>query len=651
MTALVAVLSPTQAAWRDDTARRALDAMASRGVEVFASASSAHGTVAIAADEWEQRTSGDHALALARDGATLVVADAAMYYRADLARALAARGEHPSGPTGAHLILAAYRVWGVDCAQHLEGDFAFIVWDGDARRLVAARDFAATRPLFYAAVGDTFILASTISGVLAAGADDALDLSHLGEVAAGLALDDVTTCRRAVQRVPAGHTLLRAGGAAPVLSRHWSPPRFETGRGLSLEDGALALRDLLVESVRERLDPSGATSVWLSGGWDSPAVFGAGMIATDGAADRLRPVSISYAEGDPGREDELIESIAARWNAGPHWIDSKAIALLDDIRGHAAAREEPFAHAFEHWNRALAKGTRAVDARVALEGNGGDQLFQVSLVYLADLARRGRWGALARECRARGVHDARTLFRWAVQPLLPAPALRVAAALRGNRPLRGYLDRPLPPWIDPGFARRHNLHERARAGLARQPDESHAAVESRWYFTSPYFPRVFSCVSGLARAEGVERRSPLLDGRVIAFAAERPREERAWQMETKRALRAAMRGILPDESLAPRRARTGTTGTLFARALRQVGSELIIDATRRSRLADLGIVNPGALRRAWYAWESGRDGNLGVMLFLTLQAEFWMRAHERWSAIREQAHTSFAGRTYAAVTS
>jgi asparagine synthase (glutamine-hydrolysing) len=625
VTAIVAVVARAGESSREATARRALAAMRHGGASASRVLSSGEATLAIASHEWEAAGARDET-AIASEGGVIVIADASLYYRADLLRALRADGRPASDVTAAHLILEAYRAWGDQCAGRIEGDFAFIVWDSATRRLVAARDGGATRPLFYSETREALLVGSSVAGLVAAGASPVLDVGHLGEVAAGLALDETSTCRTAVQRIPAAHTLSRTGGGRCTLVPHSVPPRFESGGRLTLEDGALALRDLLTGAVRERLDAARPTSVWLSGGWDSPAVFGAAMQATGGDVDRVRAVSITYPVGDPGREDELIGSIAQRWGATPHWIDSAGIGLLDGMPAGAASRDEPFAHVFEHWNRALARGSRAVGARIALHGNGGDQLFQVSLVYLADLVRRGRLLSVARECRARGVRDARTLFRWAIQPLLPPAALRAAATLRRGRRLRSYLERDVPAWIDAGFARRHALHERARGTLVRQSGETHAAAESRYYLTSPYFPRVYACVNELARDEGVELRSPLLDPRVIAFAAERPREERAAKRETKRVLRTAMRGIIPDEVLAPRRTRTGTTGRLFARAMRAAGDDLIAQATRHSRLAELGIIEPAALGRGWREWQHTQDGNLGVSLFLTMQAEFWARA-------------------------
>jgi len=501
------------------------------------------------------------------DGEIAVAADASIYYRDDLRAALARARVVATGETASHLILAAYRAWGADCAAHLEGDFAFVIWDGGAKRVVAARDFSGKRTLYFSphrsgGVESSLVLASAPAGALTLpGANASLNLAAIAETAAGLWGGSSETAYESIRVLQGAQTLTLEHGASMRLHQHWIPPRASTRASPPFEEAAIELRKLLTRAVTERLDSEGDTSIWLSGGWDSPAVFAAGANALDvsNSTHKLLPVSISYPEGDQGREDELIREIAARWNAGVHWLDIQNIPFFDHPRERAANRDEPFAHPFEMWHRSLARGTRATHSRVALEGVGGDQLFQVSEVFLADLLRTGRVAELAREWKAKGMSGSgfRTFFRWAIQPNLSRPALALAQLARGGRPLVGYLERALPPWIAPRFVREHALDTRDRRYAPRVTHRNRSDRETAWYLSHQYFPRVFGVTSNFARDEGVEIRSPLYDKRIIEFALTRPREERSLGPETKRLLRASMRGLLPDSILQPRAKRTG----------------------------------------------------------------------------------------------
>ena len=152
-----------------------------------------------------------------------------------------------------------------------------------------------------------------------------------------------------------------------------------------------------------------------------------------------------------------------------------------------------------------------------------------------------------------------------------------------------------------------------------------------FFLTCTAFPRAFATLTELAGEHGVELRSPLYDGRVIAFAAARPREERATGGETKRLLRRAMRGLLPDAVLAPRRTRTGMTTGYSDRSLR-AAAPLFDEAFRAPLAAELGIVKADALRAAWTQYR--RTGRTAVRapLFMTLQLELWLRARLRGGA-------------------
>ena len=556
-------------------------------------------------------------------GPWTVVADASLYYRDDLRRRLPAA---PSSDDPATSIAQVLTAGGPEALSWLEGDFAFVAFNATERRLVAARDFAGKRSLFYAWHNGGLAIATEIAQLLARSElPRGLDLTNIAVVAGGLWSHGDSTAYLSVRELMAGHLLDWTVGSTPRVRPFWQPPDAIATRRDALDNAAAELRHLLDVAVQQRLASSGPTAVSLSGGWDSTAVFAtARAIGAD-----ARPVSISYPEGDPGREDHWIKDAARRWDREPLLLDINEIPLFTDWEGEAARRAGPFAHAYEHWNRALGRGARRVGATVILDGVGGDQLFQCGDIYLADLVRSGQWGVLATQVRQRasGREAWRLLYNWGVEPNLPRNLSRTVARLRGGPPPRNYLERLPPRWFRRDFLQTHGVMAREETARPRRLAKSHILAEAHAYLTFAFYPRIFAQLFRFAREEGVELRSPLLDERVVRFAVQRPWSDRVDGPETKRLLRHAMRDRLPAEILAPRAHRTGTTNAYFLRELRRDGWPVAQRVLPEMRMASLGIIEPSHYRRAWEHVMQHDDDELAARLFFTLQAELWLRTH------------------------
>ena len=558
----------------------------------------------------------------------VVLADATLYYVSDLCRALGGRDGNQSP---ARLILRAYRRFGAACVDYLEGDFAFLIWNRHSRQVFCARDFTGRRPLFLAPWRSGLVVATSLDSIAALpGFDPQVNLAAIGADAAGLlfACDD-ETCMRGVRSIRAGHTAKWSLNAPVESERFWNPSG-RTVAALPFDDAAEHLRELLATAVTERLSDGGPTAVWMSGGRDSTAVFAAGMHGLRTGDAELLPICRSAPRGESAREDEVIEQIGSWWGVTPRWTDAQHAPLFPGFRNRTRWSAEAFAPPFEGLARALARTGRALGSTVALDGYGGDFLFQVSRIYLSDLVARGQVGRALHDWRAMdsGNEGLRGFFHYGMRPLLPRWATTALRAARGTRSFRASIQRIAPPWIEEQFVREHSLAERfASLGPEGQPGTTAVEREAQFYLTHQLFARVNAKVAGFALDHGVELRSPLLDRRIVRFALSRPAEERNNEGDHKRLLRAAMRGLLPESVLAPREAKTGTLSMYVAHHVRSEGLSLLAQALPATALADAGIVNPTELATAATRYRNeGAAYPHAESLYCTLQAESWLSA-------------------------
>ncbi len=613
-------------------ARAALLGMHARGkelVEVWHDSGTALGAIS---DAWEVGGEGPAAARIAADDKAVVAADATLYYLSDLTAGLRAAGHTVPVLSPAALILAAYRAWGDTFLEHIEGDFALILWDRVERRVIAARDHTGVRTLFYTTQPGGLAIASRLDGLTTLpGFDKKLNLVSVANDALFLRVHDPAgTAYVSAARLPAGHRLDWRASTQPHVSRWWEVPVFLRGDGPPFAEAAEELRRLIVAAVAERASNLGGTAIWLSGGYDSSTLFAAAQLAAkESRVQPARPVSISYPPGDPGREDELIEESTRFWNLEPTWLDVDHVPSLTAPVDLARLRDEPMYHTYETANRALARTTRSAGLRAALVGNGGDQFFSAGVARLADHFRTGRFITLARDWReAGGGRDWRLFARTVVLPNLPSYAMAVANGLRHRRPLQHRLTRELPTWANQNFSQMEALQTLNRTPLQRRRGEGHAALDQSWFLRQVTGERVNAAYTATGLLDGLEVRSPLFDQRIVRFAAGRPIEESYSRRENKRLLRAAFKGYLPPAVLGPRSARTGLPQRTLFRTASEHARWVTAESSKGMILADLAVIDGSKFlsRASLWAGKEGADVEEAAALVASAQAECWLRA-------------------------
>ncbi|MGH2977771.1 MAG: asparagine synthase (glutamine-hydrolyzing), partial [Gaiellaceae bacterium] len=310
------------------------------------------------------------------DGSCVVIQNGEIYNYPELRRELERAGHELRTRCDTEAIVHLYEEHGLGFAERLRGMFAVAIWDDPRRRLVLARDRYGIKPLYYRHVGDELRFASELRAL----PRDEIDLDALEAFLAFNSVPAPYSIFRDVRKLPAGHVLVWENGSA-TLERYARPgPAAET----ELRDGDEAelveeLRARLRDSVRAHLLADVPVGVLLSGGVDSAALA---ALAAQETPEAVHTFTIGFAERSfDERADARL--VAERYGTEHHELLVRPEPELL-LRALADTFDEPFADS-SALPTYLVSQLAAQHVKVALSGEGGDELFGGYYTYVADL--------------------------------------------------------------------------------------------------------------------------------------------------------------------------------------------------------------------------------------------------------------------------
>ena len=519
------------------------------------------------------------------------------------------------------LILAAYRRWGIACAEHLLGDFAFALWDRSERRLLCARDALGMKAFNYARVGDLFLFATEAQQILEhPRVSRRLDEGSVGEFLLDAIRTSDRTYFRGVRRLMPAHRLVVTPEAVRP-ERYWDIDPEKSLRYRRDEEYAEHCLDLLKQAVGARLrSRDAAVGVSMSGGLDSTSVTAiAHELLASGKPD---VVAVSYVFDALEDCDEssniraMIDELGVDveiFSAEKHWI-------FGDAEAHEPYPETPLIN-WEGVYRQVFERLRARGARVMLGGLGGDNLYMGSPYSYLDRARRGELGVLAEAARFSWSLRGKPLWL-AARQYIGRPVMR---RLRGSRSRRE-ADR-IPSWITPALRRSAHQAENTPEGLRFGESARQRLYDN--IFLLARDGRAADWMDRCASRWGFEMRHPHLDRRLVEFVLSIPSRQHYHPGWYKPLLRRAMVGRLPDAV----RHQTGKSNLVnfLHWSLREKEGARIEELLSAPLSAELGFIEADRLLAAFRKYR--RDGELEcdvAKLWFAIDFEMWLRRfHER----------------------
>jgi asparagine synthase (glutamine-hydrolysing) len=452
------------------------------------------------------------------------------------------------------VILHGWRHWGPDCVSRFLGMFVFAIYDARTRQLFLARDRLGVKPLFYAAIADGSVIFG--SELKALTAHPALrreaDLSAVDDYLAFGYVPDHACIIRGVKKLPAGHyLLLQQGRSLPQPVEYWDIDFSKRVKGSQAELEEELLR-LMRQSVTSRMVADVPLGAFLSGGVDSSSVV---ALMAEHSRQPVKTCSIGFDVGELD-ETEYADLIAKRF-ATDHRsrkVAADDYALMDTLAFHF---DEPFADGSALPTYRVCEMARE-QVTVALSGDGADEamagyrrhVFHHNEERVRNLLPQSLRGPLFG-----GLGNLYPKADWAPRPFRAKTTLLSLARTGAegyadavsltNPTQRGglYSRRTLAAL---GGYRAENTMERLMASAPAQSglDQAQYADMKIWLPGD-----ILTKVDRTSMAVGLEAREPLLDHRLLEFAASLPDKMRVRGGQGKWLMKKTMERYLPKDIL------------------------------------------------------------------------------------------------------
>lgn len=483
------------------------------------------------------------------DGTVWVVYNGEVYNYRELTTWLKAKGHVFRTTSDTEVIVHLYEELGEECVRRLQGMFSFALWDSRQQKLVLARDRVGIKPLYYSRTQDLLLFGSEIKALLAHGSLHAeAEPEILDRFLTYLYVPGERTLFRNVYKVPPGHYLSANADGEVRVTQYWDLnfPRERYSKGFA--HCASDLAELLKETVRNHMLSDVPVGVLLSGGIDSTAIL---SFAAETAGSPISTFTIGF-DADQCRDERPYARLAAERFGTRHFemtiSPSEFLQALPDYIWHM---EEPVC---EPPGIALYFISRLArdHVKVLLSGEGGDEAFAGyqnyrNLVWLENCKQF--LGGMSRP----------------IGSLLTG--LPMVPGLRRVHKYAALLDVPFDQYYYTRASTPLALFNRCRNELCTEDFRASVPRNGGSSLIEPYLTAINGATTldrmlyvdtktwlpddllvkadKMTMANSVELRVPLLDHRILEFAAALPGSYKLKGWSTKRILKAAVRERIP----------------------------------------------------------------------------------------------------------
>ena len=555
------------------------------------------------------------------DRTVWIVFNGEIYNFLELREQLIAKGHQFRSRSDTEVIIHAYEEYGTACVEKLRGMFAFAIWDQKNRRLFLARDRVGIKPLYYYQGQKSFYFASELKAIIA---DPFVPRDmNLGAVRSFFSfnyLPGPETLLQGILRLPPGFYMVVEDGKV-TQTQYWDLKFSHQRWNMPYEEAVEELNHLLAQTVQDHMIADVPVGVLLSGGVDSSAIL---SYAVQQTSKKVKTFTVGFDGGGVVDERPFARSAAEKFGSEHFEITITADDFWNFLPEYVWHMEEPVCEPPAVALYYVTKLARQ-HVKVVLSGEGGDEAFGGYPNYPTMLRvekLQNLLGPLARFAGATGS---------ALGTLMGDGRLERYGYACGRPLASHYFSRTSSPvsW----FNRQPNQIFTADFLAATSSSSPAALIQNILRGANPettldqmlfidsktWLPDdLLIKADKVTMANSIELRVPLLDHKVLEFAASLPPEYKVCGKETKRILKTAFAQVLPEDVLNRKKAGFPVP---YAAWMRGEFKEQIREMLVSSRSIARNFLQEGKVKQLLQT--NSRDGQLSKEVFSLLVLEFW----------------------------
>lgn len=268
------------------------------------------------------------------------------------------------------VILAAYLRWGNQCLNHLNGMFAFAIYNLETGAVFIARDRLGVKPFYYHYTENFLIFSSEVRAIIRSGIKKfKFNTELLSEYIQYQTVHAPNTLVKGIKQLLPGHYMEYAQGKA-TITEYWNPERFiQQNNDSTYKENCHKVFELLSASVQRRLVSDVPFGAFLSGGIDSSIVV---ALMSKVSNEKVNTFNVSFDESEFS-ESTYAQLIAKKYNTQHHEIKLNQTDFLKELPNALNAMDHPSGDGPNTY--IVSKATKNAGITMALSGIGGDELF------------------------------------------------------------------------------------------------------------------------------------------------------------------------------------------------------------------------------------------------------------------------------------